>query len=151
MSKDCKEYEIEIAAAGASDLPVHVAHHADGCSRCALLREEALAMAGTAAPGDARAAKAIARRAIDQAQRRHPLVWAVPLLSASASAAALILYFGIFHAPASSAGDARGGLTAEATPRYKGTVPEAGELELPDSLRAVSDLLLDETSKENDQ
>jgi hypothetical protein len=143
VSEKCHEYEVAITAAGADDLEAHVEEHLEACASCARLREQALALSGMGdVPGDAAASLAVARRAVAQVRRRRPLLWAVPLLSASASAAALILYFGIYHAPASG---------VDASPAFAATLPESQEISLPESLRAVSDLLLAGNTKENGQ
>jgi len=145
VTKRCHEHEIEIVAAAGGKLDVPVQQHLERCSGCRKLREETLAMAGAArADVDAPAERirAIARDAVRVARGRRWALWAAPLLSASASAAALIIYFGIFHAAAEVA-------DADAAAESTQTMTEATQVMLPDSLRAVSDLLLEQTEQES--
>jgi hypothetical protein len=145
VTRPCRDHEVEIAAAGAGDLPADVAEHVEGCGTCRGLRQDALRTARAArreAELTEAAALSLARRAVDAARGRRPL-WILPLVSASASAAALILYFGL---SAPGQGEAREDGTGAGA---QAVVPEPGQTELPDSLRAVSEMIV--TSKEKTQ
>ncbi len=146
MSNPCHEHEMEIAAAAGGALEAHVERHLQGCPGCRALRQETSALAGASRiePGAFPGLGAIARDAVREARGRRPALWAVPLVSASASAAALIIYFGIFHAPAGEQATGTSGGSAV-------TVTEAPQVALPDSLRAVSDLLLEHSEQESRQ
>jgi len=149
VGNDCKTFEIEIAAAGPGDLAAEVALHVDACPACRALREGALALARASAPGeeaDASRARAIAARAARSARRPAPGLWAIPLLAASASAAALILYFGLFHATAQ--GSAGQEVEEQACVDVSEILPEDRSVELPDAIRAVSDLMMEGMDKE---
>lgn len=151
MSKDCTKYELEIAAAAGAELPREVSDHLSGCAHCAELRADALTLAGGRGPSHTPAAAlALARSALEKrkASKTAPL-WGAPLVSASASAAALILYFGLAAAPASTTvqldttPEPENASTDEAvesdfTPR----LPNLAELPLPDSFEASHDMLL---------
>ena len=147
MTRPCREHEIEIGAAAGAALEPEVERHLEECAGCRALRRETLAMAGAArveAGAPAAGLRALAREAVEEARGRRPALWAVPLLSASASAAALILYFGIFHAAAEPVESTVGN-----SPRTEQTVTADTQVTLPDSLQAVSDLLLVQPGKES--
>lgn len=147
MTSRCHEHEKEIAAAAGGDLDARVERHLERCPECRALRQQTLELVSAARtePGaHPEGMRAIARDAVRRARDRRPALWAVPLLSASASAAALIIYFGFFHATA-------GEQATETTPGSTITVTGTTQVTLPDSLRAVSDILLEETDKESMQ
>jgi hypothetical protein len=137
----CERYEIEIAAAGGGELAADVEAHLAGCASCARQRAAAQALAGASrgahriGPG---AAVAMARDALAGRGTRGAL-WVAPLLSASASAAALILYFGLAAAPAEATATSP---AERAAPTLAPALDEASEPELPDSLQALRELIL---------
>lgn len=151
MTERCKEHEIEIAAAGAGELPERTRHHVETCRACARLRGDARALAGASGRAGeipSRQARALARSALRDAGSRRTALWIAPLLSASASSAALILYFGIHDPSTSQADPNEKERTADASERRTQILPEAGQVSLPDSLKAVSEMLVQNTDKE---
>lgn len=137
MSDDCTRHEREIAAAAGADLPDDVQAHVDGCPGCARLRGAALALSRDMVPDpvDASTVLTLANRALAEARAPSPAYWIAPLISASATAAALILYFGF--------GDAthREEEGFSMTHRSMEVADDTDDL-LSEELRAVSDLLL---------
>lgn len=154
MKKGCKHYKVEIAAAGKGELEPQIAHHLESCPSCARFRAETLVLAqdvlieqGPEGASEG-ASLHLARRAISD--KRKSSLWIVPMLSASASLAALILFFGFGFAAEPSE------VSAEAeeqrvSPYLTPSVPEAGEYSLPDSLEAINDLFLSRDGNEEGQ
>lgn len=144
----CERFEIEIAAAAGGEVSAEVAAHLAGCPACARLREATLAFSSAGA-GEPRlssaAAVAMARRAL-AGPRRRAVLWVAPLLSASASAAALILYFGLAQ-PAGATSASRAEVDA---PVLAPALSETREPELPDSLRALRELILTSSNGSDD-
>lgn len=144
MGQTCKEYEIEIAATASGDLDADVAAHVERCPGCAGLRADALRLTNEGGPSlSAEAAVAIARSAVRDGPRRRPLLWIAPLLSASASAAALILYFGLAATPADTP-DSPAGESAITN------LPRLTDMPLPESFEASHDLLFTHTTTEDE-
>lgn len=149
MGRECRKYEIEIVAVAGGDLGVEVMDHLEHCSRCADLRAGALSLASLDAPSISPVgAVALARGALRGGDRRRPPLWIAPLLSASTSAAALILYFGLLGVPSSTTIplSVTGG---EAVVEGSVTdLPSLTEITLPEEFEASHDLLFTERSRE---
>ena len=144
---DCAQHREEIAAAAGDPLPAPVEEHVESCDSCRALRERTLALASMSAASaltyTRTDAQAVARRAKTEATR-STFVWAAPLISASATTAGLILFFGLAGVASSP--------TTPSPPDPVDVLDQAyeqsGTFELPDPLRAVQEIMAD---KENDQ
>ncbi len=155
MERECQKYELEIAAAAGGDLAPDTRDHIAECPRCAALRRDTSRLARLGSPRiSSEAAVARARAAVRRGGRRDGLpLWAAPLLSASASAAALILYFGLAAAPASRA---PAPVVEGSELRSSGertsvtTLPTLDEMTLPDAFEASYDLLFTGSSQEDE-
>ena len=141
---DCAQHREEIAAAAGDHLPATVEEHIESCDSCRALRERTLALASMSAASaptySGMDAQVVARRARAEASR-STFIWAAPLISASATTAGLILFFGLAGAEAPPSAPDPVDVLDQA---YE----QSGSFELPDSLRAVQEIM---TDKENDQ
>lgn len=149
--KDCTRHREEIASAAGDALTGEVREHVESCPSCQAARLRALALARVAAENAPAYsivhAEAVARRA--RARTRRTFIWAAPLISASATAAGLILFFGIALSPA-----APGEHPAQAAPAddaLEQAYEQAGSFKLPDPLRVVHEIMSSGTYEEKDQ
>lgn len=152
MEKRCHEIHVEIAALGGGELSAELQEHVKECKSCARLRADAVAMATAVSVEKGReitpaASVAMARRALANKGQPRTTLLIAPLISASVTAAALILYFGIVTPTtlrdssnqATEPSESSQSVTASVlTP----SIPEAPETTVPDSLLALRSLLL---------
>ncbi len=156
MSSRCRKFKIEIAAAAGGRLPAKVEEHIAGCSSCAEFQGATQNLASTFRRDEGisqEAAVALARGALAKSEGRvQRAIWIAPLISASASAAALILYCGLFGANTVVTNVAQTEELEATTERYLApSLPVAEETALPDSLRAVRELLLMPTNADEEE
>ncbi len=148
MERDCEKFEIEIAAAAGGDLSTDVLEHFESCAHCSALRDHTLALAETSAPSlSSEAAVTKARSAMSTPEHYRAPLWVFPLLSASASAAALILYFGL-----SSPIEVTEALQPVQAMEESSVTefPSLNDLALPEGFEASHDLLLTQTTTEDE-
>lgn len=152
MEKRCHEIHVEIAAIGSGELSTELQEHVKECESCSRLRADAVALATAVSPENSReisaaAAVSMARRATANKERPRFTLLIAPLISASVTAAALILYFGIVTPTALGDSSEQTEVLSESS--QPGTVlaltpsiPASSETTVPDSLLALRSLLL---------
>jgi len=139
---DCETCLKELASLGPDEPEGDVKAHLDACPRCRAALGQMRSIAATASaripvytPSHG---LAIARRALSEAHTRHRGLWIAPLVSASATAAGLILWFGLAPPPQP---------TTQRPPETE-SWEATEELELPDELRSISEIFLGDTRRE---
>lgn len=150
MSGSCTKFAEEIAAAAGGVLSGETITHLESCESCAALRKDTLSWAQAMGQGEelsSQAAVAMARRALERKEKRKGALWIAPLLSASASAALLILHFGL-ATPTVERVEEQSTVEVSTTESDVGvepltpTLPSTSSPNLPASLSAMRDLLL---------
>ncbi|HUU03012.1 MAG TPA: hypothetical protein VM425_16385 [Myxococcota bacterium] len=153
MKGKCTEIEREIVAAMGAGLNQAVMEHIGQCESCARLHADALCLAGYRdRPAlSSEAAVDLARSALRNERSQKPKLWVFPLLSASASAALLILHLGLASAPSpaviTGVDDGTGATLAGS---LLSVLSKSYKAPLPDLLQAVNEMLFIRSDQEDD-
>ena len=153
MNDRCRAHERAIDAAAGGELAAAEEAHIERCTECAARRAATLRMTGllrgTELPAEG--AVALARSALERRSARQPVLWVAPLLSASASVAALILYFGLAGAPGATTSETEqrvADTSDDHTTAYVPSLEASDAVTLPESLQAINGLVFTGSQEE---
>jgi hypothetical protein len=151
MRTTCHEIRVEIATRGGGELTAELKEHIERCEACERFLADTVTIATAVSPESSKeispaAATAMARRALANQERRKLTVWMAPLLSASATAAALIVYFGLVTPTLIESSEETTGPAESSQSSNVGvltpTIPSASVTDLPESLSALRTLIV---------